>query len=97
MVGTTHEDGADVEAPGWTNGTLWGSGDGTHWQQLLTISQAQPNDDVRTEVYWELPTGELVLTVRNAAGSARGAADSCCCGPAARLDRASRRGGCFAA
>ena len=72
MVGTTHEDGADVEAPGWTNGALWGSGDGTHWRQLLTIAQAQPNDDVRTDVYWELPTGELVLTVRNAAGFGSG-------------------------
>jgi hypothetical protein len=68
VVGATHEDGADVEAPGWTNGTLWGSGDGAHWQKLVTISQAQPNDDVRTDVYWELPSGELVLTVRNAAG-----------------------------
>ena len=68
VVGTTHEEGADVEAPGWTNGTLWSSGDGTSWQQVLTISQASPNDDVRADVYWELPSGELVLTVRNAAG-----------------------------
>ena len=68
VVGTTHEEGADVEAAGWINGTLWGSGDGTQWQQLLTIGQAQPGDDVRADVYWELPSGELVLTVRNASG-----------------------------
>ena len=41
---------------------------GTRWQQLLTIGQAQPGDDVRADVYWELPSGELVLTVRNASG-----------------------------
>jgi hypothetical protein len=68
VVGTTHEEGADVEASGWTKGTLWGSGDGTTWQQLLTVSQATAGDDVRSDVYWELPGGELVLTVRNAAG-----------------------------
>ncbi|TMA19044.1 MAG: hypothetical protein E6J88_18820 [Deltaproteobacteria bacterium] len=68
VVGGTHEEGADVEAPGYTKGSLWGSGDGVHWQQLLTVSQATANDDVRADVYWELPTGELVFNVRNAAG-----------------------------
>ncbi|HUJ24394.1 MAG TPA: hypothetical protein VLW85_00135 [Myxococcales bacterium] len=68
VVGTTHEEGADVEASGHTDGTLWGSGDGVHWQQILTVHQAQPGDDVRADVYWQLPTGELVFNVRNAAG-----------------------------
>ena len=68
VVGTTHEEGADVEPSGWTKGTLWGSGDGTHWQQLLTVSQQTAGDDVRADVYWELPSGELVFQVRNAAG-----------------------------
>ena len=68
VVTTTHEEGADVEASGWTNGTLWGSGDGVHWQQILVVAQATPGDDVFTDVYWELPTGELVFNVRNAAG-----------------------------
>jgi hypothetical protein len=68
VVGTTHEEGADVEAPGWTKGTILGSGDGVTWKQLLTVSQAVPNDDVRTDVYWQLSTGELVVNVRNASG-----------------------------
>ncbi|MGZ6144259.1 MAG: WD40/YVTN/BNR-like repeat-containing protein, partial [Myxococcales bacterium] len=68
VVGTTHEEGADVEASGWTRGSLWGSGDGLHWQQILTVSQASAGGDVRCDVYWELPGGELVLTVNNAAG-----------------------------
>jgi hypothetical protein len=68
VVGTTHEEGADVEPPGWTNGTLWGSGDGVHWRQLLTVSQNTAGQDVRTDVYWQLPSGELVVSVRNGAG-----------------------------
>jgi hypothetical protein len=68
VIGTTHEVGADVESAGWSNGSIWGSGDGMQWTQLLTIPQAQPNDYVRADVYWELSTGELVVSVRNAAG-----------------------------
>ncbi len=68
VVGTTHEEGADVEAPGWNRGALFGSGDGVHWRKLLEVPQAAANEDVRTDVYWELATGELVLSVWNAAG-----------------------------
>ena len=68
VVGATHEEGADVEAPGYTSASLWGSGDGVHWQELLVLRQASAGDDVRADVYWELPTGELVFSVRNAAG-----------------------------
>jgi hypothetical protein len=72
VVGATHEEGADVEAPGWNRGSLFGSGDGVHWRKLLEVPQADANDDVRADVYWELATGELVLSVRNAAGFGSG-------------------------
>jgi len=36
--------------------------------KLLDVPQLDPNDDVRTDVYWELATGELVVSVRNASG-----------------------------
>jgi len=68
VVGTTHEEGADVEAPGWNRGALFGSGDGVHWRKLFEVPQATAGDDVRADVYWELSTGELVFSVRNAAG-----------------------------
>lgn len=32
------------------------------------MTQAAANDDVGADVYWELATGELVLSVWNAAG-----------------------------
>ncbi|HTO99598.1 MAG TPA: hypothetical protein VMK66_21260, partial [Myxococcales bacterium] len=68
VVGATHEEGADVEAPGWNRGSLFGSGDGVHWRKLFEVPQADASDDVRADVYWELATGELVFSVRNAAG-----------------------------
>ena len=48
--------------------SLFGSVDGIHWTKLLEIPQLDPNLDVRTDVFWELATGELVVNVRNAAG-----------------------------
>ena len=68
LVGATYETGNDVSPPGWTRGSLWGSGDGIRWQKLLDVPQLDPNDDVRTDVYWELATGEAVVSVRNASG-----------------------------
>jgi len=68
VVGATYELNTDVSPPGWTSGSLWGSGDGLHWEKLLDVAQLDPHDDVRTDVYWELSGGELVVNVRNAAG-----------------------------
>jgi len=68
VVGATHEEWSDVEPPGWNRGSLWGSGDGVHWQKLFEVPQLASGDDVRTDVYWELATGELVVNVFNAAG-----------------------------
>jgi hypothetical protein len=68
VVGSTYELDNDVSPPGWTRGSLWGSGNGTHWEKLLDVAQLDPAEDVRADVYWELPSGELVVNVRNAAG-----------------------------
>src|SRR5439155_23673676 len=68
VVGATYEYGSDVSPAGWTRGSLWGSGDGVQWKKLLDVPQLSSTDDVRTDVYWELATGELVVSVRNAAG-----------------------------
>ena len=68
VVGATYEIDNDVSPPGWTHGSLWGSGDDRHWEKLLDVSRFDAHDDVRTDVYWELPGGELVVNVRNAAG-----------------------------
>jgi hypothetical protein len=68
VVGATYELYNDVSPLGWTSGSLWGSSDGLSWEKLLEVAQLDAHDDVRTDVYWELPSGELVVNVRNAAG-----------------------------
>ena len=68
VVGTTYELDNDVSPAGWTRGSLWGSVDGWSWEKLLEVPQLDPKEDVRTDVYWELPNGEQVVSVRNAAG-----------------------------
>ena len=68
VVGATYELDSNVSPAGWTRGSLWGSADGTRWDELLEVPQLDPKADVRTDVYWELPSGELVVNVRNAAG-----------------------------
>jgi len=68
VVGATYEIDNDVSPPGWTHGSLWGSGDDRHWEKLLDLARFDAHDDVRTDVYWGLPGGELVVNVRNAAG-----------------------------
>jgi hypothetical protein len=68
VVGTTYEVDNDVSPAGWTRGSLWGSGDGVQWKKLLDVPRLASTGDVRMDVYWELATGELVVSVRNAAG-----------------------------
>jgi hypothetical protein len=68
VVGSTYELDNDVSPAGWTSGSLWGSGDGLSWEKLLEVAQLDAHDDVRTDVYWELSSGELVVNVRNGIG-----------------------------
>jgi hypothetical protein len=68
VVGATYEVDSDVSPPGWTHGSLWGSADGTSWEKLLDVPRLDAKQDVRVDVYWELPSGELVINVRNAEG-----------------------------
>ncbi|HEX4381990.1 MAG TPA: sialidase family protein, partial [Myxococcales bacterium] len=68
VAGVTREVDNDVTPANVTNGSLWGSGDGVTWNQLLTVPRLNADDDVRVDVYWELPTGELVVNVKDASG-----------------------------
>ncbi len=68
VVGATREQGADVTPSSVTTGSLWGSGDGVHWAKLLDVPEANTIEDCRTDVYWELASGELVVNVKGASG-----------------------------
>ena len=68
VVGAAREANGDLYPPGEVSAHLLGSVDGLTWDDLLSFPRANPNEDVRADVYWELPSGELVLELRNAAG-----------------------------
>jgi hypothetical protein len=69
VVGTARERIGDIYPPAEVSAHLYGSADGVTWTRLLDYPWLDPNDYyVRADVYWELPTHELVLTLYNAAG-----------------------------
>jgi hypothetical protein len=47
---------------------VWASQDGLDWVQLLRYPRLAPGEEVRADVYHELPSGLLVLQLQNAEG-----------------------------
>jgi hypothetical protein len=45
---------------------VYTSVDGVHWEQLLQYPRLSSSDDVRADVFWELPDGDLLLELRDA-------------------------------
>lgn len=68
LVGVTREPDGDIYPPGEISGHVFGSTDGTTFTDLLQFPWLDPSIFVQADVYWELPTGEAVVTVGNAQG-----------------------------
>ncbi|HEX8950814.1 MAG TPA: sialidase family protein, partial [Polyangia bacterium] len=69
VVGSEREADGDIYPPGEVSAHLYGSPDGVAWTRLLDYPRLVATDDVRADVYWELPsTHELVVTMYNASG-----------------------------
>jgi hypothetical protein len=69
IVSAERENGGDIYPAGEISAHLYGSADGVTWTKLLDYPWLDPNDDyVRADIYWELPSHELVVTLYNAAG-----------------------------
>ncbi len=68
VIGAARESNGDLYAAGEVSAHVFGSADGVNWEDLLSYPRASDVDDVRADVYWELPSGELVLELRNARG-----------------------------
>jgi hypothetical protein len=68
VVGAAREANGDIYPPDEVSAHLFGSADGEVWDEHLSLPRADPTADVRADVYWELPSGELVLELRNVAG-----------------------------
>jgi hypothetical protein len=68
VVGATREPGGDIYPAGEVSAHVYGSADGAHWEDLLQFRRVSDGENVRADVYWELPTGELVLQLEDAQG-----------------------------
>lgn len=67
LMGITREPAGDVYPPGEAGESahLLGSVDGTSWQTLASFPRIDASDYARADVYWRLPSGEVVLNLRH--------------------------------
>lgn len=65
VLGTTRETSGDVYAPGDVSAHVLYSVDGVRWQRFRDFPRLREDDYVRADVYWQLPSGELVLELIN--------------------------------
>jgi hypothetical protein len=65
-MGVARESGGDNYPPGDTSAYVYTSMDGLNWEAALSYPRRSPDDDVRADIYWELPNGDLLLELRNA-------------------------------
>ena len=72
VVGAAREPGADIYPADEVSAHLYLSADGVRWADVLQYRRLNANENARLDVYWELPSGELVLRLENveAAGPA---------------------------
>jgi hypothetical protein len=69
VVGAAREADGDIYPAGEVSAHVYGSADGVSWSKLLDYARLDSSDDVRSDIYWELPsTHELVVTLYNASG-----------------------------
>ncbi|ADO68921.1 WD40/YVTN/BNR-like repeat-containing protein [Stigmatella aurantiaca] len=68
VAGIAREPGGDIYPPSEVSAHVWGSLDGVDWKELRSYPRLDPNENVRADVYFELPSGLLVLQFENAKG-----------------------------
>jgi len=68
VVGAEREPGGDIYAPGEVSAHLYTSADGQHWTRALDYPRLDANENARADVYWELPSGELLLELEDIQG-----------------------------
>jgi hypothetical protein len=67
ILGTTRETGGDVYADGDVSAHVIYSPDGVHWSEWRSFPRLADDDYARADVYWQLPSGELILELTNVA------------------------------
>ncbi|WNZ63710.1 hypothetical protein QEG98_08410 [Myxococcus sp. MxC21-1] len=72
LMGTTRETGGDVYAPGDESAHVFISADGRTWTEFMAYPRLLPDDYARADVYWQLPSGEVLLRLTNVQGIGTG-------------------------
>jgi hypothetical protein len=65
VMGTTRETRGDVYAPDDVSAHVLYSADGKAWSEFAAFPRLLDTDYARADVYWQLPSGELVLDLSN--------------------------------
>ncbi len=68
FIGTSREPSGNVYAEGDISARLFGSADGVNFKELLAFERISDGSNAHARVFWELPTGELVIEVENVKG-----------------------------
>ena len=66
VMGVARENGGDVYPAGDVSAYVYTSVDGVQWEQVLQFPRLSSSEDVRADVYWALPNGDLLLELRDA-------------------------------
>lgn len=72
LLGTTWESNGDIYLPGEERAHLFGSVDGDVWTDLLGYERVSASEYARADVFWQLPSGEVILQLRNVAQTGAG-------------------------
>ncbi|WP_187345263.1 WD40/YVTN/BNR-like repeat-containing protein [Cystobacter ferrugineus] len=72
VVGAAREPGGDIYPPTEVSTHVVGSLDGVTWEELLVYPRLDANANTRADVYYELPSGLLVLQFENVQGMGPG-------------------------
>jgi photosystem II stability/assembly factor-like uncharacterized protein len=68
VLGSAREPGGDVYPAGDESAHVWASLNGLDWEELRSYRRLAPTATVRADVYYELPSGLLILQLQNAQG-----------------------------
>jgi hypothetical protein len=68
VVGSAREPGGDVYPAGEESAHVFASFNMLDWEKLLSYRRLNPAETVRADVYYELPSGLLILQLQNAQG-----------------------------
>jgi len=72
VVGCAREPDGDIYLPGDVSAHVWISPNGVDWTMARSYPRLSAIENVRADVYYELPSGLLVLQLKNAQGFGSG-------------------------